>query len=123
MVVGAQTLARRSEAVGDDAPAKVTLPAFRSDYGYVVVLNVFTKALEVIGDKVDIPESRLADGGRKLRDYVNEDLVENFSSPELDEISQLAAPSTVLLSRAHYLRRDNGAAVPDSKNKTVVIIV
>ena len=87
LVVEAQALTRGDEAFGDDAPAKVPWSAIRSDYGYVVGPNVATKALEVIGDKADIPESRLADWRRKLRDYVNEDLVENFNSPEIDENS------------------------------------
>ena len=39
------------------------LSAFRSEYGYVVWPNVATKALDVIGEKMDIPEFRLAEGG------------------------------------------------------------
>ena len=59
---GAQALARSSEAFRDDAPANVRLSALRSDYGYVVGPSVATKALEVIGDKVDIHERALRMG-------------------------------------------------------------
>ena len=45
-------------------------------------------------NKVDIPESRLAEGGKKLRTYVNENIVDNFSFPEIDGDSQLAIPPT-----------------------------
>ena len=64
LVVGAQTLARCAEDFGDDSPAKVPLSALCSDYGYVVGPNVVTNALEVTRDKGDIPESRLAEGGK-----------------------------------------------------------
>ena len=57
------------EDSGDYSPTKVTLSALGSNYGYVVGSNVVTKALEVIGDEVDTPESRLAEVGtiEKLR--------------------------------------------------------
>ena len=64
LMVEAQNLACSNEASSDDVPAKVPLSALRSDYGYVVGPTVVTKALEVIGEKVDSLESRLADEGK-----------------------------------------------------------
>ena len=66
---GAQTLVRCEDEFGYDAPAKAPLPALCSDYGNVVGPIVVTTALKAIRDKVDIPESRLTEGGKteKLR--------------------------------------------------------
>ena len=79
-----QTLAHASEVFGDGVPAKVPLSALCSDYGYAVGPDLATEALEAIGDKVDIPESRPAKGGT-LRSYADEDIVEKFYFPEICE--------------------------------------